>query len=193
MRAILEAVAAAVLTACSGSAESERSDAATSDSVTDTGSPESSVDTALPDTSVCPEYFPGEGQACSVTMPCTFKDTSCGGTLAATCADGKWKQTTPPSTCEPYCPPRMPAGDSACDSYPAGRVCRFWPVSMDSCQSCTCESGKWTCAAASCPLSYAECKPGTACTANTGCGAGKCNHFCACGVDAVLHCSANPC
>ena len=95
--------------------------------------------------------------------------------------------------CEPYCPSSLPMAGAACE--PAARVCLFWPRVMDeSCDACTCTDGKWSCSTpTTCAIARGECKPGTACTTNTGCGAGRCNYFCGCGVDAKLHCSANPC
>ncbi len=184
---------AIVICACSSNRD-EPSDAGTT--ITDIGGSDTAIgfDTAVaPDTSACPEFFPGEGQACSAAMPCTFKDQACGGTQSASCVDGKWKLATK-SECEPYCPPSKPDEGTACTGYPADRTCTFWPTSMDACESCTCKDGKWACTVpTTCPLTYSACKPMTACTANTGCGAGKCNYFCACGVDGVLHCSANPC
>lgn len=98
-----------------------------------------------------------------------------------------------PDTPEPYCPSQLPMPGTACE--PAARVCLFWPRAMDArCDACTCTDGRWSCSTpTTCAIERAECKPGTACTTNTGCGAGRCNYFCACGDDNKLHCSANPC
>lgn len=140
----------------------------------------------------CPALFPGEGNACNTLGECGFPDDTCGGKLTAACSAGVWKVTSK-STCQPFCPPQLPMAGTACQ--PAARTCFFWPRAMDpSCDSCTCTDGKWACTSPStCPMTREQCKPGSVCPANTGCGAGRCNFFCACGADGVLHCSANPC
>jgi hypothetical protein len=97
---------------------------------------------------------------------------------------------------EPFCPPQRPMDASTCSGFPAARKCSYWPNAdaATECQTCTCTDGKWTCAIdAMCSFTYMTCQPGTACMPNTGCGRGRCNYFCGCGSDGVLHCSANPC
>jgi hypothetical protein len=183
------AVVVVLLTACSSPSEPSSEpmpDAA--DAATDVLL---ATDFGIDSSPSCPDYFPGDGNACGVSMPCTFKDSMCGGTFVGECKDGLWT-SGPHAQCGPYCPPNRPEPGSSCASYPAGRQCSFWPVTKDVCESCTCTEGKWACGA-TCSMKLGDCKTGTACTANTGCGAGRCNSFCACGVDGALHCSANPC
>lgn len=187
------AVAAALLIGCSSAEESSSPpDAATDTRVADTlqvPDTQFGLDTA----EACPQEYPGDGQACAVTTPCTFKDVTCGGTFNGSCVAGKWT-AEPHAMCGPYCPDRKPEAGTSCADLPAGRQCTFWPVSVDACEACTCTDGKWVCAVpTTCMFTRAECKTGTTCTTNTGCGAGRCANYCACGVDGVLHCTSTLC
>lgn len=192
MKRVLFALAL-MLTACGSQVDDSANDASPPSDTASTDAPhdvEFMLDTPLDPT--CPKYFPGDGLGCTATIPCSYMDSTCGGAFTATCVGGVWTSTSKP-TCA-YCPQSKPAPDSSCASEPTGLTCTFWPISKDACETCTCTDGKWACTTpSSCPLTMAECTNGTACAPLTGCGAGRCSNYCACGVDGKLHCTSTLC
>ncbi len=142
----------------------------------------------------CPGFEPSEGMACDAPgVSCDSPNFDCGGTVTATCTDGKWHVVRPKCLSE-YCPERSPPTGS-CSTE--NQICRYWPdfdAAATSCAEFKCTAGAWVDThTTTCFATRDTCKSGTPCTSPSGCALGHCNLYCLCGVDGVLHCTAHVC